>query len=91
MAVPDVDVRMVATVVFALAIIFITAWLIYEPLRLMARLILQGAGGAVIILLFNLFASFWGLSIGLNPVTALIAGIMGIPGLVLLTCLQLVV
>ncbi len=47
-----------------------------KPLRLIFRLALSSLlGGGTLLLLNSL-----GLSLGLNPITALVAGILGIPG-----------
>ncbi len=48
-----------------------------KPLRLIFRLALSSIlGGGALLLLNSL-----GLSLGLNPITALVAGILGLPGI----------
>ena len=59
------------------------------PLRLGWKLLLGGIGGLIVLWLVGLTAGLTGFSIPINPLTALIAGTLGIPGLVLLALLQL--
>jgi len=55
--------------------------------KLMERLLL----GAATVFIFNLLAGFFGMRIGQNPFTALVAGLLGVPGLGLLIVLRLMI
>jgi inhibitor of the pro-sigma K processing machinery len=46
--------------------------------------------GALLIYLINLIGTFWDFHIGLNYITAIFTGILGIPGAILLLILKLV-
>lgn len=58
------------------------------PLRLGWKLLVNGLCGLLSLWLVNLTAGLTGFSIPINPITALIAGSLGIPGLALLGLLQ---
>lgn len=63
--------------------------LLYAPGRSLASLGLRFAGGGAALWGLNLAGAAIGFHLGLNPATALIVGILGLPGLALLIWLQL--
>lgn len=73
---------------FGLLILYLLARILYFPLKWLARLIGNAIIGGIILYIFNFIGGFWGLNIGINVITALIVGILGIPGVVLLLVLQ---
>jgi inhibitor of the pro-sigma K processing machinery len=58
--------------------------LLVLPIKLIVRLVINGIIGAAALIVFNVFGSYIGVTIGVNPVTALIAGFLGIPGVLLM-------
>lgn len=58
------------------------------PLKLALKLLLNGLLGGVAILLINLLGQSINLHIPLNIFSALIAGILGLPGVILLIILK---
>jgi len=71
------------------AILFtIALFLLARPIKLLLKLTLNSALGCVGIIIFNLASGFLGLSIGVNIVTALTVGILGMPGFALILFLQ---
>ncbi|NLG80837.1 MAG: pro-sigmaK processing inhibitor BofA [Firmicutes bacterium] len=84
----------VATVVacaFGLFLLYVVAYILYVPLKIMFRLTYNAIIGGLVLWLVNLVVGFFGLSVAINPVTALIAGLLGIPGVVLIMALKYVV
>lgn len=59
-----------------------------KPLKLLLRTITQGMGGAVGLMIFNFILSPIGWYVGINWVTILIIGILGLPGLIFLYLLN---
>ena len=47
--------------------------------------------GAILLMIVNYFGAYFGITIGINLLTALIAGILGIPGVVLMILFQVFV
>ena len=60
-----------------------------KPLYLMLRLLVSSALGGLALVLVNTFGGGFGLSLGINPVTALVAGFLGLPGIGVLLLLKL--
>jgi len=58
------------------------------PLRLAVRLLGNTLAGFLSLWVLNLTASLTGITLGLNLLNALIIGILGLPGLVLLLLVQ---
>lgn len=54
------------------------------PLKILGKLILNGAIGVILLLLVNYLGKYVGITIQINAVTALIAGFLGVPGVIFL-------
>lgn len=80
--------NVIAAAVFGLFVLYILSRVFYQPLRILLRIgghLLIGGG---LIVVYNLAGSVWNLTIGLNPISALVVGLMGLPGLVMLVVLR---
>lgn len=68
-------------------------WLICKilavPLKIMWKLLLNAVIGALALLIFNFFGGLISFAIPITPVSALVAGILGIPGVIILAVIQL--
>ena len=74
----------------AVILIFIVGKIFLWPLKLVLKLVLNSIAGGLIILIFNAVCAGLVLMIPLNFLNAIIVGILGLPGAVLLlilTCL----
>ena len=60
------------------------------PIKKIVKLLINSILGAILIFFINLIGSAWGFTIGLNVITALCVGILGIPGVILLVILKLI-
>jgi inhibitor of the pro-sigma K processing machinery len=67
-----------------LFLIYLLGKMFVMPLRLVFRLIYNGLIGGVMLWLVNLAGSYFGFTIAINPLSALIAGFLGLPGVILL-------
>lgn len=74
--------------IFGLFLLYIIGMILVIPIKIIWKLIINGVIGGILLLLFNLIGRILGLSIAINPITALIAGFLGIPGVILLLILQ---
>lgn len=72
-----------------LVILYIVGMLLVIPMKALIKLLINGVIGGVILLVFNLIGAYFGLSIVVNPLNAIIVGILGIPGVILLLALQI--
>ncbi|MBE7009294.1 MAG: Pro-sigmaK processing inhibitor BofA [Ruminococcaceae bacterium] len=60
------------------------------PLKLALKVLVNTLLGFVALFLLNLASSLTGFSLGMNLFNALVIGVLGVPGLVLLVLLKLV-
>lgn len=73
---------------FGLLLLYLIARLFFVPLRILMRLLYNGIIGGLLLWLVNQVGSFFGVTIPINPITALAAGFLGVPGVVLLLLLR---
>lgn len=74
-----------AAILGLVIIVKIFAW----PLAVLTKLIINGVVGAILLVLVNAVGGLFNLQIGINAVTALIAGFFGVPGVIFLIIFSL--
>ena len=62
--------------------------LLFLPMKLAAKLLLHSAAGLLCLGLLNSVSGFTGIFFPINAVTVLIAGFLGLPGIALMTLLE---
>ena len=62
---------------------------ITAPFRWIIKLLLNALMGFAMLVVVNFFGGFIGIELGVNLINALIAGFLGIPGIVLLVAIKL--
>lgn len=77
------------TFIIAIAVLFIVLKILSLPMKLIIKLVVNGLIGGVVIWLINLIGASFGFAITLNWITALVVGILGIPGVIILAIIQL--
>ncbi len=77
-----------AAAVFGLFMLYILSRIFYQPLRVLLRAAVHLLAGGILIVAYNLAGSAWNLTVGLNLVSALVVGVMGLPGLLMLIALR---
>ena len=70
--------------------LYLLGYLLLVPLKTVGRLIGSALLGAVVLLLINFAGQSIGVYIAVNPLTALVTGFLGVPGVALLLGLQLI-
>ena len=70
--------------------IFIIGKILVFPIKKILKLVLNTIIGAAIIYIINLIGASFGFHIGLNIITSLVVGILGIPGAILLIILEFI-
>lgn len=58
------------------------------PMKLITKILLNTAIGYVVLFVFDFFAEFFDISVGLNLFNAVLVGLLGIPGIILLVILK---
>ncbi len=65
-------------------ILYIVGSILMFPIKMLFRMIGSALAGGILLVVVNLFGSLIGLNIEITPLNAIIVGILGIPGVVLL-------
>ena len=81
-----------STVIFLACIcfLFLIGKIFIVPIKWIMKLVFNSILGALIIWTINLIGGIWGFHIGLNFFTAVMVGILGIPGAICLTVISLI-
>lgn len=84
------DIGIVLAYAAGIMIIFILAWLLIIPAKMIGKLIINALIGGFLLFMFNIFGSFFGIQIGINIVTALVVGFLGVPGLIAIVIIRVI-
>jgi inhibitor of the pro-sigma K processing machinery len=82
-------VNVVIAALFTLVILYLVAQVFLKPIKLLWKLIFNSAIGVVLLLLINFIGAAFAFVLPVNIITVLIAGFLGIPGILLLICFQM--
>ncbi len=63
--------------------------IIFGAIKKTFGLIINGVIGVILLAIFNFFGASFGLTIGINLFTALVAGIFGVPGVIIMAIFKL--
>ena len=74
-----------------LIVLFIIGKVFYLPLKHIFKLLLNSVFGGFLIYIVNLVGGSFGFHIGLNFGTAIFAGILGVPGVVVLVLVKILI
>lgn len=77
----------IASIIF----VFIFAKIFLIPLKSIFKLILNSVLGGVLIYIINIVGMLFNFHIGINIVTSILIGILGVPGAVLLVVIKLLI
>lgn len=73
------------------AVMALLGYLLLVPTRFLWRMAAGGILGAIALAVINFFGSITGLTIAINPFTALTVGLLGLPGALLVAVLSLTI
>ncbi len=62
-----------------------------KPLGRLLKIVVNSALGGAFIIAFNFISQLFGFYIGVNAITAVTVGILGVPGFIMLLMLRLIV
>lgn len=85
------DVGIILAYSAGVMLIFMISWIFVKPLKFLGKLILNSLLSVIFLLIFNFFGQYTGIYIGVNEVTALILGILGIPGFIAILVVKLLI
>ena len=71
--------------------LFIFGKLFIVPIKTILKLVLNSVLGGVVIFLINFIGAYFNFHVGLNLVTSIFVGLLGIPGAVVVVLLKLLI
>lgn len=80
----------VGAVVICILLVVLLFKILKTPLKWVLKLLLNAVGGFIALVVLNFFGAIFGLSLTINLVNCLVAGVLGLPGVVLLVLLKYV-
>lgn len=83
------DWNVIIAFAFGIFLIFLIGRLFLMPIKLVFRLIYNAIIGGIMLWVVNFIGGHFGFTIAINPLTALVAGFLGLPGVVLLILLKI--
>lgn len=82
------DYNVILAYAFGLLLVYVLIRLLFTPMRYALYVLYHGVVGGIILFLVNIVGGWFGFHMPVNPVSALCAGYLGAPGVVLLFLLQ---
>ncbi len=76
--------------VIGILLVALVCFILTKPVKWIVKLVLNGLLGGIMLIIINAVGGSIGLSIPINPVSALISGILGFPGVILLVLIGLI-
>lgn len=71
--------------------LFIFGKVFIVPIKTILKLVLNSVLGGLVIFLINFIGSFFNFHIGLNLITSIFVGILGIPGAIVIVVIKLLI
>lgn len=84
------DMSTILFYIVGLALLYVVGLILVWPIKKIVKLIGNGILGGLTLFLFNFIGKYFGLSIVINPLNAIIVGFLGVPGVILLLVLQVI-
>lgn len=84
------EISIILAYAFGLVILYVIGYILLVPLKIILKLLLNGIIGGAALVLINWIGGFFDFMIPVNPITALVAGLLGLPGIVMLIFLEAV-
>ena len=84
------DFNNIITYIACIFFLFIFGKIFIVPIKIIWRLVINSLLGGLIIFIINFIGSFFGFHIGLNLITSIFVGILGIPGALLIVIIKLI-
>ncbi len=86
-----VEINSIIVFLGCIIFLFIIGKIFFIPLKSIFKLILNSVFGGLIIFVINFVGGMFSFHIGLNVLTSILVGILGIPGAILLIILKLTI
>lgn len=85
------DLNTIIVYLACLVVIIIIGKIFYVPLKHIIKLLINSILGGLLIYIVNVVGASFNFHIGLNSVTAVFVGVLGVPGVVVLVLVKLLI
>ena len=85
----NLDINSIIVYSACIFFLFIFGRIFIVPIKTVLKLIINSLLGGLIILVINFVGKIWGFHIGLNIITAIFVGLLGVPGAIVITLIKL--
>lgn len=75
--------------ILGILVVLVLAGICLKPIKFIMKMALNSVLGLGAIWLINFIGASFGIHIGLNPITAVAVGALGVPGVILILLLQI--
>lgn len=86
----DIPFNIIIAYALGLILLYVAGWLLLVPLKMLLKFILNGIIGGIVLWVLDLIGGLIGVTVAINPLTALLVGFLGIPGVILVLLLQFI-
>ncbi len=86
----DIPFSIIIGYAIGLVLLYFVGWLLLVPLKKLLKFIYNGILGGIILWILNLIGGLIHVKVAINPITALIVGFLGVPGVILILLLQFI-
>lgn len=84
------DTNAIITFLACVAVLFLFGRVLVVPIKTILKVVVNSLLGAVLIYIINLIGANYNFHIGINIVTALVVGILGVPGAGFIVIMRLI-
>lgn len=70
--------------IISIGIALVVAFILFKVVKFSIKWFINGVVGVILLWIFNFFGAAFGITIGINIFTALIAGVFGVPGVIIM-------
>ena len=85
------NITTIGTFVICIVLLFVLGKIFIWPLKNILKLVFNSILGGILIYIINIIGMSFNFHIGLNLVTAIFVGFLGVPGAILLVVLKIVI
>lgn len=75
--------------ILGVLVVLVISGIFLKPIKFVAKLVLNSILGLLFMMLINFLGSGSGINIGINPVTAVGVGVLGVPGVIAILIMQI--
>lgn len=84
------DFNNIITYIACIFFLFIFGKIFIVPIKTIFKLIINSVLGGFTIFIINLIGSLWGFHIGVNLITSIFIGVLGLPGAIVIIIIKLI-